>query len=146
MDVGKRGIVASVKTPDERGPLSDWLVKARNASDLSQEQVAHALGYKDSTYRHAERLSANVSGPIWRRVVPYLQAEAAARGKALPPPPSFGDAKTADGDLAAAVREQTTVMRDLLDQMKATAQVDIEAVIERAVRAALLAAGVRVGS
>jgi len=153
--VGKRGIVAGVKTPEERGhPAAAWIVAARETLGLSDRQVVDRLGkYDESTLRKAEGHSDHLSRPMWLALVPLYQVEAATQGKTLPTPPSFrerprsGEAPSAEGALAAAVREQTQVMADLVAELKATrlAQPDLSEVVSRAVTAALQAAGVHAG-
>jgi hypothetical protein len=151
--VAKGGIVAAVKTPEERGhPASQWAVDARAALGLSDGQVVELLGkYDESTLRKAEGHSDHLSRPMWAMLVELYQRLALERGIVLRPAPSFHGRLTPppDGDLAAAVREQTRVMAELVAELQAARQApqpDLAEVVARSVEAALLAAGVREAS
>lgn len=142
-----------MKTPDERGhPAAQWLVDARAALGLSDSEVVHRLGkYDETTLRKAEAHSRYLSRPLWEALVPLYQALAADHDVTLRPPPDFHGRHTPppDGDLAAAVREQTRVMEELVSELRAARQVpqpDLAEVIARSVQAALLAAGVPAAS
>lgn len=89
--MAKRGIVARVKTAEERGhPASAWAFEARTRLGLSDRQVVEMLGrYDPATIRQAEANSDRLSRPLWRALVPLYQGLARERGVALPPPPVY---------------------------------------------------------
>lgn len=111
-----------MKSPDERGhPAAAWIVEARERLGLSDRQVIALLGkWSDSTLRKAEADSRNLSRPMWRALVDLYAGLARERGIALPAVPKFREAAAPDAaaadqfDVAAAIREQTEVMRDHL--------------------------------
>lgn len=119
-DVGKRGNVPPVKTPEERGPLGAWAYETRDQLGLSVEQVVYALPKRPNpaTLRKAESNSSDMSRPLWRALVAYYQRMARERGVPIDPPPLFGDERAPTGDLAAALARQTAAIEALVAELR----------------------------
>lgn len=119
--MGKRGIVATVKTDEERGhPAAAWAYHARDKLRLSDREVVERLGkYDEATIRKAESHSRNLSRPLWRALVPMYQQVAADRGVVLPVPPAFHEERSGRSDtpdlaaLIAALTAQATANASL---------------------------------
>jgi hypothetical protein len=126
--VGKRGIVATVKTDEERGhPAAAWAYNTRTKLELSDREVVDRLGkYDTASLRKAESNSENLSRPMWRALVPLYQQIAAERGIVLPVPPAFHESAPkgtgSDPALAEAIREQTRVMSELVFELRRQAE------------------------
>lgn len=139
---------------EHKPPFARWLVAQRKARPGSGKdgvmttaelreaiRVSRGFGMGHSTYAQMESGAREPTEEQYRHLTGFFGSE--------PEPDPEPEHPASDiADLAAAVREQTAAMRDLVDEMKATrdAQPDIAEVIARAVSAALQAAGVRVGS
>lgn len=118
-DVGKRGNVPGVLTPEERGPLSAWLYEARLLIDLSPEQVVQRLGkYDAGTIRKADSHSENVSRPLWRALSTLYLEVAREKRKVLPPAPLMAGASTAPQS------EVPAALYDRIDSLVAELQAD----------------------
>lgn len=95
------GNVGKVKRDDERGPRAAWAYHARDALNLSPEEVVRLLGdFSPSTIRVTE--AGRMSNPLWERLVELYGRLAAEKGKTLPALP------------AGAERGQVVGLADLL--------------------------------
>lgn len=108
-----------MKAPDERGPLSAWVVAARAKLDpLTAEDVAEAVHIHISQVRKLE-----AGGPAYkpsrrlqREVPALLMRLARERGVVLDPPPVPMEKDSPDTDvgaLVAAIEAQTRAISDL---------------------------------
>jgi hypothetical protein len=112
--VGKRGNVATVKTPEERGPLGAWAYDSRDRLDISPEQVVELLGkYDTSTIRKAEGNSEAMSRPLWRALTQLYARLASERSVTLDAMPTFGEAEQATGDQAALAAAINALVAEL---------------------------------
>lgn len=165
-NVPKRAIVPAMKTDSERGEWGAWAYRTRTRLGLSLEQVAADVGYSDGAMRKTEAGSPGYrppSRPIMRALPDYYRSRAAERGVVIDPAPvqeppvitGVLGATTAPataaftGDVAEAIRDQTRVMAELVDELRSAreqAQPDLAEVVARSVEAALRAAGVPAAS
>lgn len=104
----------AVKTPEERGPFSTWVVEVRNSLDLTSEQVAAATGYDNATIRKLE--GGQVTRPQRRKVTEFLQRVAREKAMRIPPPP--GEATPATTDTAGDTGELVAVVRELVEEVR----------------------------
>ena len=123
-NVGKRGNVPTVKTPEERGPRAAWAYEARTALDLSPESVVHALGrYNPATIRKAEADSEDMSAPLWRALTTLYSRLSRQRNIVLGPlPPDDAPAAPTDQTslitlLTEALARQSKAIEDLVQRL-----------------------------
>lgn len=112
-----------MKTPEERGPFGWWAYESRDILDLSPESVVRDLGkYNPATLRKAESNPDDMSGPLWRALVPYYQRIARKQGIILRQPPIWGSVvESGAGDTAALIavlERHTEAMTKLADEMR----------------------------
>lgn len=110
-DVSKRANLADVKSDIERGPFGAWAYATRDSLELSVEQVAAELGYHPASLRKMEA-GTPASRRMKREIPDYYARIANERGKRIAAAPVDARAPADDSDVAAAIREQTEVMRE----------------------------------
>lgn len=101
--MGKRGTVAAVKTPEERGPEGEWAYEARaHGLGVSPEQVVERLGrYDAATIRKAEANGRkNMSRPLWRALTRLYSEWAIEKHVVLDPIPMFTETVQPSDDVA----------------------------------------------
>lgn len=110
--------MATVKTPEERGPLGAWAYDSRDRLDISPEQVVELLGkYDTSTIRKAEGNSEAMSRPLWRALTQLYARLASERSVTLDAMPTFGEVDQATGDqsdLITALNRQSLAIESLV--------------------------------
>lgn len=105
----KRVSVPSVKTDAERGPFGAWAFHARDALNLSVEEVASRLGYHPASLRKVESGSAPASRRLVREL-PALYGDLATE-KRLTLPPAPAEQEPPESDVAVALRELVEEVR-----------------------------------
>lgn len=98
-----------MKSDFERGPFGAWAFHARDALDLSVEEVASRLGYHPASMRKMESGSAPPSRRMIREL-PALYGEIAGEKSVTLPPPPAGEPE-GPTDAASAIRELVEEVR-----------------------------------
>lgn len=141
--------MATVKTPEERGPLGAWAYDSRDRLGLSVEQVAVALPrpVNPATIRKAEADSKDMSKPLWRALTTFYREVAKERNVALDALPAVAPeppVQTTTADLMRVISSQAAAIdrlveridlllgRDVLASETVTQLDDIHEFVERA--------------
>lgn len=132
------------KTDEERGRLGAWLYQAMDFLDVSDAQVAIAVGASAVTIRKiAGGSNRNPSPRLLWDIHQMLAAVAAEKKKPLSDPPGLPTASPRmvpdQSDLARAIEANTEMLKQLLDALidRMPAQPD-RLVLERVVKAVQL--------
>lgn len=122
-NVGKRGIVPPVKTPEQRGPRSTWAYESRDALGLSDLQVVHLLGkYDAATLRKAESDPRAMSRPLWRALTDLYGRLSAERNIALRPIPAEGAEAGEESALVATLTRVAEALEASVREQRAMTQ------------------------
>lgn len=145
-NVGKRGNVARVLTPEERGPRPAWAYDARLRLGLTDVAVSEAIPgsrpgkpYDPATIRKAETGEEHMSRPLWKRLTHYYTTVARERRIALDPIPLHDEVAPPTTDMAAlvaALDRQTKAINGLVARLESLASGAIREGVEEAIREA----------
>jgi transcriptional regulator with XRE-family HTH domain len=117
--------MAARKTPAEKGPLGWWATATRESLGVSTEQVAHAAGISDSTYRKIEGGSnREPSRRAVRDIYRYFLRLGREQGEPIEEPPGYDvtaaelpSGAAANGDaVAAAILEAARITAEATDR------------------------------
>jgi transcriptional regulator with XRE-family HTH domain len=126
--------MAARKTPAEKGPLGWWATATRESLGVSTEQVAHAAGISDSTYRKIEGGSnREPSRRAVRDIYRYFLRLGREQGEPIEEPPGYDvtaaelpSGAAANGDaVAAAILEAARITAEATDRNTAALETAI---------------------
>ena len=105
--------MARVLTDAERGPLGAWAYNTRTLLQVSDVQVAERAGVSAPTIRKVEGGKSKPSARLLFEMARYYREVGERQRLPVEPPPGVtAEATTPPGDLATAIRELTTELRD----------------------------------